>query len=40
LLRAPDIEAAVVIDEVTDSGLKIDRKEKKVDICQTVLERV
>ena len=33
-----DIEAAVVINTVTKSGLKFNRREKKVDMCQAILD--
>lgn len=36
--RNLDIEAAVVINTVTNSGLKFDRKEKTVDMCQAVAD--
>lgn len=36
--RGLDVEAAVVIDTVTNSQLKFDRKEKKVDMCQAVAD--
>ena len=33
-----DIEAVVVINTVTKSGLKFNRREKKVDMCQAILD--
>ena len=36
--RNLDIGAAVVINTVTNSGLKLDRKERKVDMCQAVAD--
>ena len=33
-----DIEAAIVINTITNSQLKFDRKEKKVDMCQAVAD--
>lgn len=36
--RNLDVEAAVVINRVTNSGLKISRKEKTVNMCQAVAD--